>query len=376
MSRKGENIYKRKDGRWEGRYLKRSPDGKSRYGYVYASTYRDVKARLQKAAALWETTSVKERDDSLRLKAVAQRWEANIAQQIKESSFAKYHSVVTKHLLPALGEVCVEDMTHELIESFSIRLLRGEGKNAKPLSPRSVSDVLSVLRSILRFARRAGAIIPCDGSSVRIRRPPVEIRVLTRQEQEQLCLHLFHNINHRNVGILLSLFAGLRVGELCALQWEDIDLENRILYVRHTMHRIQNIDPEGPRTRVIITTPKTATSVRMIPLPEDLAHMVASLPGERRGFFITGQMKPYAEPRVMQYHFHRTLERIGVADANYHALRHTFATRCVELGFDVKTLSELLGHSTVSMTMDRYVHPTLELKREHMQRLTGLMAVQ
>ena len=133
MSRKGENIYKRKDGRWEGRYLKRSPDGKSRYGYVYASTYRDVKARLQKAAALWETTSVKERDDSLRLKAVAQRWEANIAQQIKESSFAKYHSVVTKHLLPALGEVCVEDMTHELIESFSISLLRGEGKNAKPL---------------------------------------------------------------------------------------------------------------------------------------------------------------------------------------------------------------------------------------------------
>lgn len=375
MSRKGENIYKRKDGRWEGRYLKRTPDGKSRYGYVYAHTYREVKARLQKAAALWELNPPREKDDTLLLSAVARRWEENIAHQVKESTFVKYHIIIQNHLLPALGDVCVEDMTHECIESLSTSLLRGGGKNKRPLAPRTVSDILCVLRSILRFARRGGAIIPCDGSSVRIRRPPVEIRVLTRYEQEQLCTYLYNNINHRNVGLLLSLFAGLRVGELCALQWEDIDLEDKLLYVRHTMQRIQNITPEGPRTRVVLTTPKSATSARMIPLPLDLVKLMAELPGEHTGFFIRGQEKPYAEPRVMQYHFHRTLERSGVADANYHALRHTFATRCVELGFDVKCLSELLGHSTVSMTMDRYVHPTMEHKRESMQRLSGLLPV-
>lgn len=375
MSRKGENIYKRKDGRWEGRYLKRTPDGKSRYGYVYAASYREVKSRLQKAAVLWQTNPPREKDDSMTLRAVSRRWEENISQQVKESTFVKYHGIVNSHLIPALGDVHVEDMTHELIESFALTLLRGEAKNGRPLAPRTVSDVLCVLRSILRFARRAGAIIPCDGSSVRIRRPKVEIRVLTRHEQDILIRYLYNNISAKNAGILLSLFAGLRVGELCALRWEDIALEDRLLYVRHTMQRIQNLEPEGPRTRVVITTPKTATSIRTIPLPEDLAETLENLPGERRGFFLTGREDAFSEPRVMQYHFRRCLERCGLDYANYHALRHTFATRCVELGFDVKCLSELLGHSTVTMTMDRYVHPTLDHKREHMQRLSELISI-
>ena len=373
MPRKGENIYKRKDGRWEGRYLKRTPDGKSRYGYVYAPTYREAKTRLQKAAALWETMPKRIRDDSLRLDAVASRWEQTLAGQVKESTFVKYHVIIENHLIPALGEVNVEDMTHELIESLTIRLLREEGKTGKPLSPRTVSDILCVLRSILRFARRCGAVVPCDGSSVRIRRPAVDIRVLTRYEQDVLCTYLYNNVSSRNAGLLLSLFAGLRVGELCGLKWEDIALDEGLLYVRRTMQRIQNLEPVGPRTRVIVTPPKSATSTRIIPLPVDLARLIETLPGEHRGFFLTGSDDVVAEPRIMQYHFHRTLARCGIADANYHALRHTFATRCVELGFDVKSLSELLGHSTVTMTMDRYVHPSLEQKREHMQRLSGLM---
>lgn len=375
MSRKGENIYKRKDGRWEGRYLKRTPDGKCKYGYVYASTYRDVKSRLQKAAALWEMTPSKERDDSLLFSAVAARWERNIAQQVKESTFVKYHMIVTKHLLPPLGNVNVEEMTHERIESLSIGLLRGEGTGSRPLAPRTVSDILAVLRSILRFARRSGAIVPCDGSSVRIRRAQAEIRVLTRHEQDVLCRYLYNNVSLRNTGILLSLYAGLRVGEICALQWKDIALEEGLLYVRHTMQRIQSIEPGGPRTRVVMTTPKSVTSARVIPLPEDLAAIIGEMPGDRDGFFLTGSTDAFCEPRVMQYHFQRIMEQCGLPKANYHALRHTFATRCIELDFDVKSLSELLGHSTVSMTMDRYVHPSLEHKRENMQRLSGLMAV-
>ena len=375
MSRKGENIYKRKDGRWEGRYLKRTPDGKSRYGYVYAHTYRDAKIRLQRAAALWETAPVREKDNALLFSAIAARWEQSIAQQVKESSFVKYHTILTKHLYPALGDVNVEEMTHERIESLSISLLRGEGTDKRPLAPRTVSDILSVLRSILRFARRGGAIIPCDGSSVRIRRTMAEIRVLSRHEQDLLCRYLYNNVSPRSAGILLSLYAGLRVGEICALRWEDIALEEQLLYVRHTMQRIQSIEPVGPRTRVVVTTPKSVTSTRVIPLPADLAEIIRQIPGPHEGYFLTGNAEQFCEPRVMQYHFQKTIERCGLPKANYHALRHTFATRCVELNFDVKSLSELLGHSTVSMTMDRYVHPSLEHKREHMQRLSGLMPV-
>ena len=373
MSRKGENIYKRTDGRWEGRYLKRTPDGKSRYGYVYAATYREARAQLLRAAALWETAPKREPNEANLLAAVAERWEKNIAQQVKESTFVKYHSIITRHILPTLGQVSVEEMTHERIESAALQWLHEGGQNNGPLAPRTASDILSVLRSILRFARRGGAVIPCDGSSVRIRRPPVDIRVLTRLEQENLREYIYNNVSARNVGILLSLFAGLRVGEICALRWEDIALDEHLLYVRHTMQRIQNLEPVGPRTRVIVTSPKSASSTRMIPLLEDLAEMLRTIPGEHKGYFLTGREDVIAEPRNMQYHFHKVLTRCGIADANYHALRHTFATRCVELGFDVKSLSELLGHSTVSMTMDRYVHPSLEHKRENMQRLSLLI---
>lgn len=371
MPRKGENIYKRKDGRWEGRYLKRTPEGRSCYGYVYAATYRDVRDKLRRAAVLWEGVVPREQGKPLLLASMARRWQDSLAGQVKDSTYVKYHVTLTNHILPQLGQISVEAMSHEVIESFAAGLLRGE--NGQPLSPRTVSDILSVLRSILRFARRSGASVPCDGSSVRIRRPTAEIRVLTRQEQKQLCLYLYNNRSLRNAGILLSLFAGLRVGEVCALRWEDIDLPGRVLHVRHTMQRIQNLDPEGPRTRVVITAPKSITSTRTIPLTDDLARFLAQLPGEHRGYLLTGEDARFCEPRIMQNHFRKVVEEVGMENANYHALRHTFATRCVELGFDVKSLSELLGHSTVSMTMDRYVHPSLEHKRENLQRLSALI---
>ena len=366
MSRKGENIYKRKDGRWEGRYLKHIPGQKPRYGYVYAKTYRETRAKLLEAAAQWKAQPPASADADQTLSAVAIQWKASIAPQVKQSTLVKYHTVLEHHILPALGSVSLREMTHQKIEAFSRQLLQ-------TLAPRTVSDILSVLRSILRFAIRSGMQVPSDGSTVRIRRSISEIRVLTLGEQTALCRHLFDDLTLHNAGILLSLYTGLRIGEICALQWEDIALDDRLLYVRRTMQRLQNLSPDGPRTLVVETTPKSATSARTIPLPEELVRVLLSLPGPHEGYFLTGSRTRFTEPRSMQYHFGRVVAQCGIAPANYHALRHTFATRCVELGFDVKSLSELLGHSTVTMTMDRYVHPTMEHKRSRMQRLSGAM---
>ncbi len=373
MSRKGENIYKRKDGRWEGRYLKQTVDGKRCYGYIYASTYRDARVRLRNAAELYASNLSHSSKEETLLSAVAARWEQNIVQQVKESTFVKYHTIINNHILPVLGNTPVEAMTHEKIEYLVLQLMNNGGRYGAPLSPRTVSDILSVLRSILRFARRYGAVVPCDGSSVKVRQKPAEIRVLTCYEQEKLCQYIYENISLRNVGILLSLYTGLRVGEICALQWEDINLNERLLYVRHSMQRIQNLETTEKRTRIIVSTPKSISSSRAIPLPESLAHLIESLPSEKNGYFLTGQKNNFVEPRTMQYHFRRVLEHCGIENVNYHALRHTFATRCVELGFDVKSLSELLGHSTVTMTMERYVHPSMAHKRENMQRLSSLI---
>lgn len=372
MSRKGENIYKRKDGRWEGRYLKSSPDGKSRYGYVYAPTYREAKQRLRQAAALWKPASPRSSDSPI-LSDAALRWERSLEHQVKDSTRVKYNAVLRNHILPQLGEVPLSDMTHRRIEDFSRELLAHGGRDGAPLSPRTVSDTMSVLRSILRFAARDGAEIPCDGSTVRIRREPTAITVLTREEQEMLTSYLFKYTTSQNAGILLSLYAGLRIGEVCALRWEDISPDTKELRVRRTMQRLRDLDGSGPRTRVVVTPPKSASSLRTIPIPDEVAELLRQLPEEHTGWFLTGSEERFMEPRCMQHHFRRVLEKTGLPPVNYHALRHTFATRCVELGFDVKTLSELLGHSTVSMTMDRYVHPTMAHKRSYMDRLGELM---
>lgn len=365
MSRKGENIYKRKDGRWEGRYLKRIPGEKPRYGYVYAPTYREVRAKLHQAAAAW-TQAPPPNDDTSLFSAAALQWEQHIAQQVKESTLSKYHGTLKNHLLPSLGEVCLSNVTHQRIEALV-------GELQQNLAPRTVSDIMAVLRSVLRFARLGGANVPCDGSSIRIRRQQKQIRVLTHWEQDTLCRYLLDSLTPRNAGILLSLFTGLRVGEVCALQWEDISLKDGVLHVRRTMQRIQNLSLAEPRTRIIVTPPKSDKSIRTIPLPQELVRILLSIPGCHTGYFLTGQEEEFIEPRTMQYYFARVVEESGIGKANYHALRHTFATRCVELGFDVKSLSELLGHSTIAMTMDRYVHPTLDHKRLQLQRFSGFM---
>lgn len=368
MSRKGENIYKRKDGRWEGRYLKCIPGEKPRFGYVYAKTYREVRDKLREAAAKWKDQPVAKKGEPMRFRDAALAWEQQTFPQVKQSTRVKYHTTLQHHLLPTIGDVPLVELTHQKVEALSQELLQ-------TLAPRSVSDVLSILRSILRFARVGGAEVPYDGSSVRIRRPPVEIRVLTLGEQELIIRHIFSDLNPRNTGILLSLMTGLRVGEICALRWEDIALDERMLYVRHTVQRLQNLSHEGPRTKIVETTPKTPSSARAIPLPEDLVRVLLSLPEPREGYFLTSDPNRCIEPRMMQYHFSRMTQICGIDHANYHALRHTFATRCVELGFDIKSLSELLGHSTVGMTLNRYVHPTMELKRAHMQLLAPALTI-
>ena len=167
----------------------------------------------------------------------------------------------------------------------------------------------------------------------------------------------------------------MRVGEICALRWEDISIKEQTIFVHQTMQRIQTDQNIGCKTKVIVTTPKSACSIRTIPMPEDLAQIIAEYQTSNTGYFLTGSNERYMEPRTMQNRFKAVLIQCGIRDVNYHLLRHTFATRCIELGFDVKTLSEILGHASINITMNRYVHPSMELKRKNMQRLSDFIAV-
>ena len=377
MSRKGENIYRRKDGRWEGRYMKgRTLEGKLQYGYVYAKTYREVKAKMMtKATFADEKTTIVSKEEVDIFENIANEWINSIRQQVKLSTYNRYLNLLSLYILPHLGRRPLNEITHSLLEDYCNRLLGNGGKKEIGLSPKTVTDSLSVIRNVLNFAKAKGKIVSCDTSTIRIKKTVKAMRILSQTEQMQLCRYLSLNLTTYNVGILVSLFTGLRLGELCALQWEDFSFSEQTLHVNKTMQRVQDKSGYGSKTKIIVTSPKSPYAIRSIPIPMELMETIVSCQTASKGYFLSADGIGFVEPRTMQNHFKRTLNECGIADANFHALRHTFATRCIECGFDVKTLSEILGHASVNITMNRYVHPSMELKRENMKRLSVLLDV-
>lgn len=374
MSRKGENIYKRKDGRWEGRYIKsRTGTGKIAYGYVYAKTYRETKAKLQEKTSLNKSQSAVTSQDLF--SSIASDWFESIESQTKESTRNKYLNMLNSYILPLYGDQTLDSITYDFIDAHCNFLLVSGGKNGNGLSAKTVTDVLSIIRNVLKFAIRKGMYVPCDGSAIQVKRTAMPMRVLSKNEQEQLCKYILAEPEPCNIGILVCLFTGLRVGEICALRWEDVSFLDQTIHVHHTLQRVQNKLGKGSKTKIVVTTPKSACSIRTIPIPDELNKVLAAYKKSSSGYLLTNDISRFVEPRTMQNRFKKVLKLNGIEPANFHAIRHTFATRCIEVGFDVKSLSEILGHATVNITMNRYVHPTLELKKENMKKLSSLLAV-
>ena len=376
MARKGENIYKRKDGRWEGRFAKeRGADGRIRYGSVYAKTYREVKKKQM--VEIYRVSEGKPanvaEDGDVRFRDEAKAWFCEALPGIKESTAVKYRNLLQWYILPELGNLPLSLIDVGCVQAYCNKMLSSGGKDKSGLSEKTTADTLSVIRSILRRAASQGRCEGRDFSAVRIKQPRREMRVLSPAEQKRLTCYLYTHRDVRNLGILISLYMGLRIGEVCALRWEDVSFADQTLYVHRTMQRIQAMRPEGEKTKVMVTPPKSGCSIRRIPLPENLLRLAASYYHGQSGYVLTNSDTRYIEPRSMENHFKKVMKLNGIDRVTYHTMRHTFATRCVEQGFDVKSLSEILGHASVSITMNRYVHPSMELKRENMERLAGLL---
>lgn len=374
MSKKGENIYKRKDGRWEGRYIKsRTESGKIIYGYVYARSYRETKEK-QKAKIASYTSQITNKNEHV-FSYIASEWFESIKLHTKTSTQNKYHNMLTNYILPEYGNQPFNTITYEFIEAHCKFLLESGGKKGNGLSTKTVSDVLAIIRNISKFAIRKGIYVANDANAVQIRQDIKPMRVLNKAEQRQLCEYILKRPEACSIGILVCMFTGLRIGEICALRWEDISFSDQSIYIHHTLQRIQMHRGHGAKTEVIVTTPKSSCSIRKIPLPDEILEILVLNKKASSGYVLTNDEYKFIEPRTMQNKFKKILKAAGIENANFHALRHTFATRCVELGFDVKSLSEILGHATVNITMNRYVHPTYEMKKENMQKLSGLLAV-
>ena len=381
MARHGENIYKRKDGRWEARVLKGySETGKATYAYFYGRTYREAKDKILTSLPfvnlnLTTKVEVKNEDEALKFENVLDTWLKNSKIRLKESSYVKYFNLINRHIKPVLGQYLLSDITNATLNSFVAEKLKtGKLDASNGLSEKTVKDIMTLIKSVLRFAQDESLLSDVKINLKLPHEKKSDIRVLTKEEQSSLEKYLCSDIDESKLGVLLCMYTGLRIGEICALKWCDISLSEKTLTVNRTMQRIQTLDENCPsKTKITVTIPKSDCSLRIIPLPDCLIDKLKAFrPVSPTAYFLTGKSGRYIEPRTYQNRFKSYILNCGIENANFHSTRHTFATRCVEVGFEIKSLSEILGHANVNITLDRYVHPSFDLKRSNMNKLNGL----
>ncbi len=356
MPRRGENIYKRKDGRWEARYVKQiMPDGKRIYGSVYAHSYSEVKDKQKKAIS--ELPAVAHSFKNVCLSEIYPLWMAEVKLNCKPNTIMKYEGVYRNHI-NLIKSIPVQYIDRKVVNSL-VSVLCGKG-----LCNKTVNDILMVLNKMLKYtSEEYGVNIP---KIKYLREEGKEPRVLSVYEQKRFTDYLKKDTDIHKFGTLLALYTGMRIGELCALKWEDIS-ENSIC-IDKTMERII----ENGKSRVVIQPPKSKSSIRTIPFPLELIKYYNKFKG--RGYILSTAKIDYTEPRYLQMIFGKYVADSSLTDVTFHTLRHTFATRCIEAGVDAKTVSELLGHSDTKITLNRYVHSSFELKEKSIEKMQKLLA--
>ena len=328
MSNTGENIYERRDGRWEGRYIcGRKPDGRAQYVSVYGRSCSDVRNKIRERLLACAPESAP-RSTGASVLTVNQLFESFLSHaDVKPSTYARYKTVIDLHILPKLGKRRVAGLTAKELSGYLAEKRKcGNLRTGGPLSEKSVRDLAVLLKSALRFAQKEFHIYT---DALNMPLPSCKqkrVRVFSDQEVQLMAREIQDVSNQKNAGILLALCAGMRIGEICALKVSDIDFLAGTIDISRAVQRVQ------------------ASKKTELPM----------------------------EPRTLRYYFSGFLKRCNIRYRNFHVLRHTFATRCIETGMDVKSLSELLGHADVRTTLKLYVHPSLESKRRAIQKIALL----
>lgn len=291
--------------------------------------------------------------------------ELYVKASAKERTYQKYRRQAEKYILPALGDCDVNALTAVGLQKFSVSL------SECGLAPNSVNFILAVLKSSLKKGVQLGIIEKQYGDAiVRPRNRPNAVSCFTKEEQQKIENYILKQKNPYLFGILLALYSGLRIGELLALTWEDIDLQRGTLSVTKSCYDKW----ENGRYIKAIDTTKTKSSERVIPLPRQIVvHMRALKKQTDSRYVVVGKTAWGAQVRPYQRAFERLLKKLNIKHRGFHALRHTFATRALEVGVDVKTLSEILGHRDPSITLRRYTHSLMEHKKEMMNRVGQLL---
>ena len=369
MSKRGENITKRKDGRWEARVIRGYDcNGKALYHYIYGRTYSEAKSK--KNEYLVGQLKKTNKNDLVLFSSILSDFLIYQQNKVKTSTLARYRDIINLHIMPAFGNMQIRELNSQMIELFAnTKIENGRLDGNGGLSPKRVRDILSVIKLVFAYAQDQGYISQIVKFSMpRIDKPHVEI--FSKDDEMRLISYFMNNLEPSKCGVIISLCTGIRIGELCALQWSDVDTESNIITINKTLQRIPDLKANN-KTKVIIESPKSKASERQIPIPALLHEQLESIKPQTNSpnYYVLSSSEKYIEPSNYYVKYQRWLNECGIENHSFHALRHTFATRAIECGMDVKSLSEILGHSDVKVTLARYVHPSMEQKSTNMEKM-------
>lgn len=295
---------------------------------------------------------------------MAEKWLEFTKIHVKRSTYENYVYLLNRHIIPHFKDINMRKITCGTINAFIVeKLTNGRLKQKGGISKKYLQDMLSIIKSVVKFCEFEYGI-PNKIYNMRTPKPEkTEMKVLELGEKRLLSEFLLNDSNPLNIGILLALYTGMRIGEICGLKWENFNIADGTITVKRTVQRIGN---NKGGTILLDGTPKTAASLRTIPLPKFLSKILVRRVGNVENTLLSDNEK-YTEPSTLRRYFKALLKRFGISEIRFHDLRHTFASDCVQLNFDVKTLSEILGHTNVSTTLNRYVHSSLRIKRKYME---------
>lgn len=370
MARKGENIRKRKDGRWEGRYKNGTKDdGTIRYVSIYGKSYIEVKNKLieiKRGLVCLDNNPYIEK----KFEEVLRLWLKSNQLKVKGATQTKYSYMIKKHINPILGKKRISTLTVPTINDFLLeKLNNGRLDGTGGLSQSYVKTMAIIIESAINFAVAEGYCHPFKNQIIKPSLVKKEMQILSVSAQQHFESLAVNNINETITGIFIALYTGLRIGEVCALSWDDIDFDNQIIHVRHTISRIQINNGPCYETVLILDIPKTKASVRDIPISPLLLPVLIHMKSQSVSNYVISTQQNFTSTRTFDYRYKKLFRDFGLPKINFHSLRHTFATRCVEVGVDIKSLSQILGHSNVATTLNTYVHPSIDTMRVQIEKL-------
>ncbi len=319
-----------------------------------------------------ETALIEKREEKKdKFKFYAVYWLQKKKFEVKNSTYCNYANLLKNNIIPVLGEVKFNELNGEILQFF---VYEAQGKNN--LSQKTTKDCLGIIKQIINEGQEEGIIPQFMYSKRKIKYKKQELigndkKTYTEEEYKKIIKAILQEIDNKKVGILLGLYTGMRIGELCALQFKDIDFKRKCVYVNKTLQRTYDPTKDINPSEIKITSTKTESSNREIPLTEEMIKILKELYKEDDYYILTGTKK-WTEPRTFRRTYQTFMKKMGIEPLKFHSLRHTFASINIENGSDIKTISEILGHSDIDVTLKVYTHTSQKAKRKAIEEFDNI----